>query len=363
VKVINVPEGQYKVIRDGLVNVHPDYIQIQPGFNLRQMFTGIEELADSMLVNGQDTPIIVRRGEDGTLFLVAGERRHRAARLINIGPDPNFRLACIIQDYDQIAADKANGRENLERENLTVYDLVKSAGMLKAQGISWAAVGERLGGISEASAIDYGKLAKLPDKYVKMLIEGPRLKSALIELMRLEGKDLKEGLAEWAGAEKPSWGLARDIVRRFQESFNQGVGGNGNSVPPDEEESTAGGDDDSADQTPLDTSMAQAAGTARKKSKGQPTGDTDSTVSDSSIAGSDVDQDAVNAALGKSPRKVQAPVTKYRNAKEITRFLESLEHPLAKALVKHAQGAYTDKLMAKKWGQYFPAGEAVAVAE
>ena len=53
----------------------------------------LEELAESIRQNGVLQPLIVRRSENGTYELIAGERRLRAARIVGIR-----RLPCIVMD-------------------------------------------------------------------------------------------------------------------------------------------------------------------------------------------------------------------------------------------------------------------------
>lgn len=63
---------------NGYVKVKFDNITIREGFNLRQEFDDIEELADSIESEGLRVPISVDMLKDGTSVLVDGERRYRA---------------------------------------------------------------------------------------------------------------------------------------------------------------------------------------------------------------------------------------------------------------------------------------------
>src|SRR5260370_36523784 len=53
----------------------------------------LQELADSIIANGIIQPLIVRRKQD-RFELIAGERRHRAAKLAGVSPGP-----LVVQDH------------------------------------------------------------------------------------------------------------------------------------------------------------------------------------------------------------------------------------------------------------------------
>ncbi|PMV36581.1 chromosome partitioning protein, partial [Pseudomonas sp. FW305-3-2-15-C-R2A1] len=56
--------------------------QFQPRRDFEQ--APLEELAASIRANGIIQPLVVRRGEDGRLHLIAGERRLRASKLAGL---------------------------------------------------------------------------------------------------------------------------------------------------------------------------------------------------------------------------------------------------------------------------------------
>ena len=87
--------------------------QIKPNPDQPRQYFGqkaLKELAQSIKQNGILQPVIIRRGDDGVIFLVAGERRLRAAKEA---------------DLEEIPSIFTNGNpaeialiENLQRENL-----------------------------------------------------------------------------------------------------------------------------------------------------------------------------------------------------------------------------------------------------
>lgn len=63
---------------NGLVKVNYSQIVVREGFNLRQIFEDLEELADSIISEGLRDPLKGDLLKDGTFVLTDGERRFRA---------------------------------------------------------------------------------------------------------------------------------------------------------------------------------------------------------------------------------------------------------------------------------------------
>jgi len=62
---------------------YPENILIDPVLNGRHEHTDIESLAADIEANGQNTPVILRKDDQGRPVLVAGHRRWRAVSLLN----------------------------------------------------------------------------------------------------------------------------------------------------------------------------------------------------------------------------------------------------------------------------------------
>lgn len=97
-------EGSFYYIEINLIGSNP----YQP----RQYFdpVALAELSRSIKQKGVIQPIIVRRDEDGHIFLVAGERRLRAAKQAGLG-----KIPAVITKGNPIEISLI---ENLQRENL-----------------------------------------------------------------------------------------------------------------------------------------------------------------------------------------------------------------------------------------------------
>ena len=78
----------------------------------------LQKLSVSIKENGILQPLIVRKADKGKYLLIAGERRLRAAKMAGIK-----RIPCIIRAADDITADLYTIIENLQRSDLSVFEL------------------------------------------------------------------------------------------------------------------------------------------------------------------------------------------------------------------------------------------------
>ncbi len=100
-----------KTITGGVYEIPLDKIQPNP-YQPRKYFdeTALAELAESIKQNGVIQPIVIRQGDDNELYLVAGERRLKAAQLAGLSNIP-----AILTEGNPIEISLI---ENLQRENL-----------------------------------------------------------------------------------------------------------------------------------------------------------------------------------------------------------------------------------------------------
>lgn len=65
--------------KKGLFAIDPTLLSIEPGFNKRQNFGDLRQLAEDIAANGLDQPLKIRKIEGTeTIHIVSGHRRHRA---------------------------------------------------------------------------------------------------------------------------------------------------------------------------------------------------------------------------------------------------------------------------------------------
>lgn len=101
-----------------------DLIEVAEDFNPRKIFHDEEfnRLVSSIRENGLISPIAVRPRPDGRYWLIAGERRLRALRLLKETDVP-----ALVRECDDVEARRLALLENLDRSNLTTADEALSA--------------------------------------------------------------------------------------------------------------------------------------------------------------------------------------------------------------------------------------------
>ncbi len=136
----------------------------QPRTHFRQ--ERLEELAQSIRVNGIIQPLIVRRA--GTRYeLVAGERRWRAARLAGLTTVP-----VVVQDFAEDRLLELALIENIQREDLNPMETAHAFDRLVRElGLSHEEIGRRTGK-DRSSIANSIRLLKLPAEVQQLVGEG-----------------------------------------------------------------------------------------------------------------------------------------------------------------------------------------------
>jgi ParB family transcriptional regulator, chromosome partitioning protein len=125
------------------------------------------ELSDSIKANGIIQPLITRRGEDGKLLLIAGERRLRAAKLAGLKQVP----VVIRKSTDKEALELAL-IENVQREDLNCVDIALSYFQLSEDfKLTQEEVAKRVGK-DRVSVANHLRLLKLPESIIQDLRDG-----------------------------------------------------------------------------------------------------------------------------------------------------------------------------------------------
>jgi len=145
----------------------------------------LKELADSIKSIGLAQPILVRAlGKDhsptGTFELEVGERRLRAAKLVNLDS-----LECIIRDMSDDQALDLQLAENIKRQDITEIEEGDTYRILQDhKKLTVDQIAERVG---KSRAHVYGriKLATLPEKIKKELFKGALSASVALLIARI----------------------------------------------------------------------------------------------------------------------------------------------------------------------------------
>ena len=119
----------------------------------------LDALADSIRDHGIIEPLIVRRDDNGTYHLVAGERRLRAAELVGMSSVP-----CISVETDQIDAAVIAIIENLHREDLNIFEEASAIAQLTQIGEMTQEVCARRLNVSQSYVANKLRLLRLTDE-------------------------------------------------------------------------------------------------------------------------------------------------------------------------------------------------------
>jgi ParB family chromosome partitioning protein len=151
-----------------IIDLAPD--PFQPRLEFKE--SAIRELADSIELHGLLTPLLVRpmQGPNcrGRYWIVAGERRYRAAQQLGLQT-----LPCRIRTYENTAAAVVALAENVHRQDLS--ELEKAEALL------------RIKTLTERTWEQIAELVKLSPDYVKRLVGLIKLAEPVKELLR-DGK-------------------------------------------------------------------------------------------------------------------------------------------------------------------------------
>jgi ParB family transcriptional regulator, chromosome partitioning protein len=127
------------------------------------------ELADSIRVHGIIVPLVVRPRPEGGYFLIAGERRWRAAQRAGVHEVP-----VVVQDVAEATALERALVENLQRADLGPLEEAAAFQRLVDEfGLTQDAIAERIGK-DRSTVANTLRLLKLPAP-VRQLVEDDRL--------------------------------------------------------------------------------------------------------------------------------------------------------------------------------------------
>ena len=182
---------------DELLDVDLDLIESNPD-QPRSVFAEekLEELAQSIKVNGLVQPILLRRLGNGRYQIVAGERRWRASQRAGLP-----RVKAIVREVADSQLLEIALVENIQRQELNPIEEAQAYyRLINNLGITQEEVAQRVGK-DRSSVANYLRLLKLPERVQKML-EGDEI--TMGHARALLGLDLAESQVK----------LAEEIAKR-----------------------------------------------------------------------------------------------------------------------------------------------------
>ncbi len=147
----------------------------------------LEGLAQSIRENGLFTPILVKENQAGDYYIVAGERRTRAAKLAGLKT-----VTAVIADISDIEMQRITLVENVQREDLNPIEVATSLQeMIQDQELKQEEVGKIIGK-SRSYVANLLGLLKLDQRIVNGVLEGKVSYGHVRPLITLNAKDAKE---------------------------------------------------------------------------------------------------------------------------------------------------------------------------
>ncbi len=146
----------------------------------------LEELADSIKVNGVVQPIMVRPSEEdeGRFVLILGERRLHASKKAG-----KTHIPAIVRRVPAQQAAEMTIVENLQREDLSPMEQAESFRVLSQEfNLTQQEIATRVG-LSRASVANYMRLLKLPITVMELLAQKSINFAQAKELLKLEDND------------------------------------------------------------------------------------------------------------------------------------------------------------------------------
>src|ERR671914_3124324 len=155
-------------VEEGLRNIPPDMIQPN-GRQPRQVFdeARLAELAESIRMRGVLQPIVVRPLAGGSFELVAGERRLRAAQMVELETIP-----ALVRDTEDGETLELALAENMARVDLNAVEEARACAMLVEDlGLTKQELGRRVGR-SRVAISNLIRLLELPEEALELIERG-----------------------------------------------------------------------------------------------------------------------------------------------------------------------------------------------
>ena len=167
----------------------------------------LQELADSIAVQGVLQPIVVRPGKEGRFILILGERRLRASKRLGKATIP-----AIVKRVSEQQAAEMTLVENLQRQDLNCVEQAEAFSNLSKQfKLTQEEIGKRAG-VSREQVSNYMRLLVLPEGVIAALQKGMLSYTHARVLLHLRDNDQIWKLAQKAMDEKMSVAKLEDLV-------------------------------------------------------------------------------------------------------------------------------------------------------
>ena len=161
--------------------------------NPRKDLGDLTELAESIKQNGIMQNLTVVQVDDGLYNVVIGNRRMAAAEMAGLEEVP-----CVISEMDYKTQVATMLMENMQRQDLTVFEQAQGFQMMMDLGYTAKEIGEKTG-FSEKTVKDRIKFTKFNQKNFESAVAKGATLMDMIEISKLESKSVNNSVMRLAG--------------------------------------------------------------------------------------------------------------------------------------------------------------------
>ncbi|MFL6207739.1 MAG: ParB/RepB/Spo0J family partition protein [Pyrinomonadaceae bacterium] len=166
--------------------IEPNHLQPRTRFDEAQM----EELAQSIKINGVVQPILARRVKGGHYQIVAGERRWRAAQRAGIQ-----RIPAVVREIPDEKMLELALIENIQRQELNaIEEAYAYKRLIETLGLTQEAVAQRVGR-DRTFITNYLRLLRLPDDIQKLVEDNTISMGHARALLGVDDQDIQRKVA------------------------------------------------------------------------------------------------------------------------------------------------------------------------
>ncbi|MFC3417334.1 ParB/RepB/Spo0J family partition protein [Algoriphagus hitonicola] len=203
-----------EVVKTGIFEIPLGEIQVNP-FQPRTHFDkqALDELAESIRVQGIIQPITVRRLDQNEYQLISGERRFQASKLAGLEKIPAYVRTANDQQMLEMAL-----IENIQRENLNALEIAHSYQRLLAEcDLKQEELGDRVGK-NRTTVNNYLRLLKLPPSIQAAIRDQQLSMGHARALINIEDVDKQLAIFKKAVEEELSVRKVEALVKALNES-------------------------------------------------------------------------------------------------------------------------------------------------
>lgn len=200
-----------KIGQISIHKIYPNPNQPRKSFNEES----IQELANSIKIHGIIQPLIVSKTAKGYM-IIAGERRLRASRLIDLKEVP-----CIVKNYSEKQLLEVSLIENLQRQDLNVIEEALAYQYLIQQyKVTQEELSEALGK-SRSYLANILRLLRLDQRVIDFIIEGKLSGGHGRAILSIEPLDRQYLLAEKIISEGLSVRQVEELVKNLNNAIKE----------------------------------------------------------------------------------------------------------------------------------------------